>query len=168
MYLLLKSSDFVAHDTDPSRVYEHVEDEDQGDWKLELVLKKWYDMNPSREFRCFVRDNVLLGEFMSLGVLTSGITQRDTNFYEHLQKPETLFLIRATISDLWEEEIKGDYDGGRDCKRLLASHADRQMSSTCTSLRTSNLVTLSIFSLIHRRPMLYCSRTKNYSRISSR
>lgn len=61
MYLLLKSSDFVAHDTDPEQVYEHAADQGGEGWKMELVLKKWYDMNPSREFRCFVRDEVLLG-----------------------------------------------------------------------------------------------------------
>lgn len=30
--------------------------------RLEFVLKKWYDMDRSREFRLFVRGNVLIGE----------------------------------------------------------------------------------------------------------
>lgn len=29
--------------------------------RVELVLKRYVDINPSREVRCFVRDNVLLG-----------------------------------------------------------------------------------------------------------
>ena len=72
-------------------------------------------MNPSREFRCFVRDDVLLGKFTRDHSLMIGITQRDTNYYEHLQKPDMLSLIRSTVKEIWEDEIKGDYDGGRDC-----------------------------------------------------
>lgn len=30
--------------------------------KYELVLRKWTDMNPANEFRCFVRDNELIGK----------------------------------------------------------------------------------------------------------
>ena len=66
---MLKSSDFISHDLDPSRAYAsggiHT-NEDVGiareDAKLELVLKEYIQVNPSREFRCFVRNNVLLGK----------------------------------------------------------------------------------------------------------
>lgn len=30
-------------------------------YELELVLKKWCDIVPSSEFRCFVRDDTLIG-----------------------------------------------------------------------------------------------------------
>ena len=30
---------------------------------VELVLRKWEEMNPSREFRCFVRNDILIGKF---------------------------------------------------------------------------------------------------------
>lgn len=69
MYLYLKSSDFVAHDLTPAMVFDGCSDnsselESEGSWGygLELVLKKWYSMDQSREIRCFVRDEVLLGE----------------------------------------------------------------------------------------------------------
>ncbi|CAG2101466.1 unnamed protein product [Medioppia subpectinata] len=71
VYLLLKSSDRIVHDltqpfkdcTDETPPVEH-----------ELVLKKWVDMNPSMEFRCFVANNQLIG-----------ITQRDVrSYYEHI------------------------------------------------------------------------------------
>lgn len=40
------------------------EDEAQnGQNELELVLKKWYDIPKSQEWRCFVRERQLLGEF---------------------------------------------------------------------------------------------------------
>lgn len=30
--------------------------------KIELVLKEYIDVNPSRELRCFVRNNILIGK----------------------------------------------------------------------------------------------------------
>jgi hypothetical protein len=83
VYLLLKSSDIIHHDLDSSRAYtsgsgilaEGVSEvEDHSDptsasglegleIRLELVLKPFIEMNPSREMRCFVRDNVLVGEW---------------------------------------------------------------------------------------------------------
>lgn len=104
VYLLLKSSDFIAHDLDhafdecadqtPDAPEDEpvaevsklaVEDKEAGtsgsesgpssdgeeraprrrtkrDYDFELVLKKWYDMPKSQEWRCFVRDQKLVGE----------------------------------------------------------------------------------------------------------
>lgn len=31
--------------------------------RVEIVLKKWYDLERSREFRMFVRDETLIGEY---------------------------------------------------------------------------------------------------------
>ena len=69
IYLLLKSSDFINHDLDPKRVYGDCTDQptfgDSGreGLKVELVLKKFVQLDPAREFRCFVRDNILIGKF---------------------------------------------------------------------------------------------------------
>ena len=65
VYLLLKSSDFVTHDLSADSVFEGCVDGD-GDsvpegYQLELVLRKWFAMDPSREMRAFVRDGVLVG-----------------------------------------------------------------------------------------------------------
>lgn len=86
IYLLLKSSDLIQHDLDSIRAYasgdieekaedeeEDEEEEEEGrvdragarDMKIELVLRSFVEMNPSREMRCFVRQNMLLGEFLS-------------------------------------------------------------------------------------------------------
>lgn len=52
VYLLLKSSDFLAHDLtlladcDPA--------------SHQLVLRRWCDLNPASEFRCFVRGSKLI------------------------------------------------------------------------------------------------------------
>ena len=67
VYLLLKSSDFVTHDLD--HAYDDCEDADQGDARspeYRLVLKKWFAMPKSHEFRCFVRDRKLIGRLSSL------------------------------------------------------------------------------------------------------
>lgn len=65
VYLYLKSSDFVGHDLDPEMVFDGCVDQEDSDgpsYELELVLKKWYPIDRSREFRCFVRDDILVGE----------------------------------------------------------------------------------------------------------
>ena len=65
VYLSLKASDFIQHDLVPSSAFEGVNDTDP-DLKvipLELVLRKWYSFDRSREIRCFVREGILLGEF---------------------------------------------------------------------------------------------------------
>ncbi|KAL7339537.1 D123-domain-containing protein [Rhodotorula toruloides] len=84
VYLLLKSSDFISHDLDRAFDdcidYEPTSpslaglslDEEEGErrrrrrWSFELVLKKWFDMPRSQEWRCFVRENRLLGAFFHL------------------------------------------------------------------------------------------------------
>lgn len=64
VYMLLKSSDFVLHDIDPAHVFEGCEPaEGEGPaYDLELVLRKWYPVDRSRELRCFVRREKLLGK----------------------------------------------------------------------------------------------------------
>lgn len=64
VYLLLKSSDFVLHDLDLERVFEGVEPPQTPcthPYELELVLRKWYPVDRSRELRCFVRRETLIG-----------------------------------------------------------------------------------------------------------
>lgn len=69
VYLLLKSSDFVQHDVDIEQVFEGIEDTDTSPnnsslppYELELVLRKWYPVDRSREVRCFVRRETLIGQ----------------------------------------------------------------------------------------------------------
>ncbi|KAF6757482.1 cytoplasmic protein [Ephemerocybe angulata] len=84
VYMLLKSSDFVSNDLSEESVFEHCDDPDPHasggsppppEYALELVLRKWYSVNPSREMRCFVRAGRLVG-----------ISQRDTNHYDFLME----------------------------------------------------------------------------------
>ncbi len=87
IYLLLKSSDFISHDLEYAfdgcvDAEENKNDEqdatpdDQSrsnNIPYTLVLRKWVEMNPSVEFRCFVRQRRLLA-----------ICQRDLNHFEFL------------------------------------------------------------------------------------
>ena len=70
VYLLLKSSDFIQHDLSIQHVFEGCipddpssvqEESTQDQYELELVLRKWYPVDRSRELRCFVRQEMLLG-----------------------------------------------------------------------------------------------------------
>lgn len=66
VYLLLKSSDFIPHSLDPELAYEDCTDvvQDGGEAKVtvELVLRRYEQIDPGREFRCFVRDEILIGQ----------------------------------------------------------------------------------------------------------
>ena len=66
VYLLLKSSDFIIHDLNPETVFEgcHLDGGASSSlppYDLELILRKWYPVDRSRELRCFVRGNLLIG-----------------------------------------------------------------------------------------------------------
>jgi hypothetical protein len=63
VYLLLKSSDLMSHDLNPSLAFEGTEPvlPDEPPYELELVLRKWYSVDTSREVRCFVREGHLIG-----------------------------------------------------------------------------------------------------------
>ena len=117
VYLLLKSSDFVMNDvaqarellklqlsptaTLPSGTSGHhtplesiINGEPLCRPSLHLVLKKWFDMAASHEFRCFVRANRLIA-----------IAQRDDNFYDHLQSRETRHKIRSKLHAFWYDHL---------------------------------------------------------------
>ncbi|KIK69599.1 hypothetical protein GYMLUDRAFT_33971 [Collybiopsis luxurians FD-317 M1] len=100
VYLLLKSSDFVTHDLSKSTVFEDCEetDSDDGSYHLELVLRKWYAIDRSRELRCFVRNNILLG-----------ISQRDTNYYEYLNDSAIRAKIVNTVVEFWKVKIEPNW-----------------------------------------------------------
>jgi len=74
IYLLLKSSDFITHDLE--HAFDDCVDDDtikQEDIPYVLVLRKWFKVNPSCEFRCFVRERKVVG-----------ICQRDLNHFDFL------------------------------------------------------------------------------------
>jgi len=99
IYLLLKSSDFTQHDLSPESVFEGCEDASNPPrYELELVLRKWYHVDTSREFRCFVRQGVLIG-----------ISQRDPNPYDYMLESNFKEKVKETISSFWKREILGKW-----------------------------------------------------------
>ena len=72
IYLLLKSSDFITHDLEHAfdGCIEDASSEAE-DIQYVLVLRKWFKVNPSCEFRCFVRERTI-----------AGICQRDLNHFD--------------------------------------------------------------------------------------
>ncbi|KAF4554089.1 putative cell division cycle protein 123 [Elsinoe fawcettii] len=112
VYLLLKSSDFVTHDL------EHAFD-DCVDWvppteeekeagigrgeelereiEYSLVLRKWFRLNPSLEFRVFVRGKKVLG-----------IGQRDLNHFDFLFGLRG--RLRKVILEFWKREVRERFE----------------------------------------------------------
>lgn len=97
VYLLLKSSDFINHDLNTDAVFEGCQTDSDGlpKYDLELVLRKWYPVDRGRELRCFVRGNELIG-----------ISQRDTNYYEFWNDPETQDKVSSAVREFWEKNIR--------------------------------------------------------------
>ncbi|GAV26906.1 hypothetical protein PMKS-000367 [Pichia membranifaciens] len=98
LFLLLKSSDYVNHDM--YHAFDETTDYDKANppkFELELVLRKWVDINPSTEFRCFVRDRQLIA-----------ISQRDLNYYSFLD--EIKEEISEKIFMFFDDVLMGKFD----------------------------------------------------------
>lgn len=100
VYLVLKSSDFVQHDLSADHVFEGCETASsaQGstsptlNYELELVLRKWYPVDQSRELRCFVRQEVLLGTSNSSPIQPS-CDDNDPSLRHLTARPELLRIL---------------------------------------------------------------------------
>ncbi|KAL1747322.1 D123-domain-containing protein [Schizophyllum fasciatum] len=94
VYLLLKSSDFVSHDLSHDLVFDGQTPGPNEPYELELVLRKWYAIDRSREMRCFVRAGRLIG-----------ISQRDTNYYPYMAAADIQRGIVNAITRFWTDKI---------------------------------------------------------------
>jgi len=100
IYLLLKSSDFITHDL------EHAFDDTQeldSDASLtadsipyHLVLRKAFEMNPSVEFRCFVRNRKLIG-----------LCQRDLNHFDFLFKMQS--RLHSKVQEFFDVRLRDTF-----------------------------------------------------------
>ncbi|KAK0202553.1 D123-domain-containing protein [Desarmillaria ectypa] len=102
IYLLLKSSDFTNHDLSKEHVFEGCKRHTES-YNLELVLRKWYSIDRSRECRCFVRKNSLIG-----------ISQRDLNFYDFWNDSTTQEKITTVIKEFWRTEVQPKWNFSED------------------------------------------------------
>ncbi|TNN16396.1 Cell division cycle protein isoform 1 [Schistosoma japonicum] len=101
IYLLLKSSDFAAHDlTAPFALCTDTSVEQTCclfNSKPILVLRKWYDFRPEGEFRCFIKSKLLIA-----------ICQRKCDAYfksieEHIED------IRHDLMEFFNKKIKNRF-----------------------------------------------------------
>jgi hypothetical protein len=102
VYLLLKSSDFITHDIE--HAFDDCVDGDDGEASnmtketipYHLVLRKYVQLNPSVEFRCFVRRRKLIA-----------ICQRDLNHFEFLFKMED--SLKGTIQKFFHDKLESTF-----------------------------------------------------------
>eukprot|EP01132_Coremiostelium_polycephalum_P007406 gene7406-9101_t len=95
IFLLLKSSDFINHDLSQFKI--NAEDSDESLTPYHLVLRKWHNLYQSMEFRCFVKNNELIG-----------ISQRDTSSYFNFLKDKKLSL-QSSITEFYNQNIKDKF-----------------------------------------------------------
>ncbi|XP_064611501.1 translation initiation factor eIF2 assembly protein-like [Liolophura sinensis] len=98
IYLLLKSSDFITHDlTEPFMESEDYIEGEKVDVKYELVLRKWCDLDPGMEFRCFVHNHKLVA-----------VSQRDClQYFDFLPNMKT--EIVSGIKSFFFHVIDGNF-----------------------------------------------------------
>ncbi|CAK8689343.1 translation initiation factor eIF2 assembly protein-like [Clavelina lepadiformis] len=83
--LLLKSSDFISHDLTSAFKLCDNQSSSGGvsDIKQELVLRKWANLFPGMEFRCFIKNKKLLG-----------ISQRDhKQYYDYIDREKEQLAV---------------------------------------------------------------------------
>lgn len=90
VYLLLKASNYITHDLEHALLecYDKEDESKTAPLQQELILRKWFDINPALEFRVFVTDKAIIG-----------VSQRDLNYYDYL-KP-----LVDTFKDLLDEFV---------------------------------------------------------------
>lgn len=112
VFVILKSSDKIVHDL--MMPFEHCSDIDAGTStpkvNYNLVLRKWINMNPSMEFRCFISDNNIIG-----------ICQRDVrSFYDHIGTDKADII--DDIFDLFQRKIRNRFELSN-CEYNFVAHS---------------------------------------------
>ncbi|KAL8576951.1 hypothetical protein ACOMHN_024227 [Nucella lapillus] len=97
--LLLKSSNFVAHDL--TQPFKYCEDGELTSKDVvvhyNLVLRRWTDINTSHEFRCFVRKGKLIGM----------CPRNYSKFFQHIV--DSRLEIQEDLEEFFEEVVNGDF-----------------------------------------------------------
>ncbi|KAK1790331.1 hypothetical protein P4O66_014244 [Electrophorus voltai] len=96
IFLLFKSSDFITRDlTQP--FLQCNDDSPDPVINYELVLRKWSELIPGGEFRCFVKENKLIG-----------VSQRDhIQHYQYISKQEA--SITSSILQFFTDNIQHQF-----------------------------------------------------------
>lgn len=95
--LLFKSSDFIAHDlTDPFLLSAHSNSDSVPQIEYVLVLKRWIEIIPSGEYRCFVKDKQLIA-----------ISQRSSQYFSHIESAKDSIVEK--INRFFRRVAKGTF-----------------------------------------------------------
>ncbi|KAF3045394.1 hypothetical protein E8E11_006713 [Didymella keratinophila] len=94
IYLLLKSSDFITHDL--AHAFDDTAPGPEPDIPYHLVLRKWINLNPSVEFRCFVRGRRLIA-----------LCQRDLNHFDFLFGMQD--RLARLIQDFFDDKVRDSF-----------------------------------------------------------
>lgn len=97
IYLLLKSSDFITHDL--AHAFDDTADQattPDPEIAYHLVLRKWINLNPSVEFRCFVRNRQLIA-----------ICQRDLNHFDFLFNMQD--KLRQLMQEFFDSKLRDTF-----------------------------------------------------------
>ncbi|GKY98643.1 hypothetical protein MPSEU_000821000 [Mayamaea pseudoterrestris] len=83
------------------------------DFQLQLALRKWCNLYPSHEFRCFVKENELVA-----------VCQRhDSQHFPHLQRDA--YMIRSLIVEFFDEIVCGKFANGAIVKYVFDCYVDQ-------------------------------------------
>jgi hypothetical protein len=103
VYLLLKASDFCSFDAQHALLdnvnieWEPEQHLTAPTWPLEIVLRKWANLHPSQEFRCFVRDGELVA-----------ISQRQhSQHYAHTVRDQ--YLNRSLLVEFFDDVVVDNF-----------------------------------------------------------
>ncbi|KAF1844743.1 D123-domain-containing protein [Cucurbitaria berberidis CBS 394.84] len=97
IYLLLKSSDFITHDL--AHAFDDTANQSatpDPEISYHLVLRKWITLNPSVEFRCFVRNRRLIA-----------LCQRDLNHFDFLFNMQDKLL--RTVQEFFDTRLRDTF-----------------------------------------------------------
>lgn len=92
VYLLLKSSDFITHDLEHAFDGVTLTKGAVPEIPYHLVLRKSFNLNPSLEFRCFIRNRRLIA-----------ISQREMNYFDFLSELAPKF--KRLIEDFVDKKL---------------------------------------------------------------
>ncbi len=99
VYLLLKSSDFITHDLEHAFDGCDMKEGEVPQIPYHLVLRKSFNLNPSLEFRVFIRNRCLIA-----------ISQREMNYFDFLSDLAPKF--KRLIQNFVDEKLCPENGGG--------------------------------------------------------
>jgi len=112
VYLLLKSSDFCAYDI--CHALEDIQQEESVHPPLQLVLRKWSNLYPSQELRCFVRNHKLIA-----------ISQRHhSQHFPHLARDKT--MMRSFLTEFFDEIVDRQFAHGQIANYVFDVYIDKK------------------------------------------